>query len=251
MIALQRNDVIAAVVAATQEDAAIIATTGHTGRALFSHGDRSGNFYVIGSMGCASSIALGVALHSPGVDVYCLDGDGAALMRLEAMVSIGRYRPINLTHVLLDNGSHESTGGQPTLSLGVDFPSIARAVGYASAVSGQGIEQLKAWLAPLRKSPGPHFLHVRTKLELKPPLPRPPGALLERTRRFSEHLRLACVERSREHVQGPARSRPERHSAAGCNLDHVKPRGSEESGSVPPSDPQERAELVHSYWDGV
>jgi len=84
-------------------------------------------------MGCASSVALGIAMHTPGRRIVVLDGDGAALMRLEAMVSIGHYLPKNLVHVVLDNESYESTGGQSTLSRSVDFCGIAIACGYRTA----------------------------------------------------------------------------------------------------------------------
>ena len=85
---------------------------------------------MVGSMGCASSFGLGIAIARPDRRVIVLDGDGAALMRLGAMATVGFTRPDNLVHVLLDNGIHESTGGQTTVSASIDFPSIASACGY-------------------------------------------------------------------------------------------------------------------------
>jgi len=189
MTALDRSEVIAALVACAREPDAIVATTGYTGRALWANGDRSGNFYVVGSMGCASSVALGVSLNAPGVVVYCLDGDGAALMRLEAMVSIGRYRPPHLVHMILDNGAHESTGAQATLSGGVDFVALAHAVGYSGAVRCDSLVHVRESLLSAQASTGAHLLHVPTKLGKNGSLPRPPDTLFERSRRFSEHLR--------------------------------------------------------------
>ena len=124
-----------AILAAATPHDAIVATTGYTGRELFALDDRSANFYMVGSMGCASSIGLGIALTRPDRRIIVLDGDGALLMRLGAMTTTGRCRPSNLIHILLDNASHESTGGQATASPGVDFCAIAAACGYAGVHS--------------------------------------------------------------------------------------------------------------------
>src|SRR6185503_5573567 len=95
----------------------IVSTTGKTSRELFIARDSENHFYVVGSMGCASTIGLGLAQHwKRKGKVIVLDGDGAALMRLEAMVSVGFMQPENLIHVVLDNNAHDSTGGQQTLS---------------------------------------------------------------------------------------------------------------------------------------
>ena len=99
----------------------MIATTGMTGRELFAIADKPRNLYQVGSMGCAAPMGLGVALNVEG-PVVVLDGDGAALMKMGALATIGAYRPENLIHVVLDNGTYDSTGGQPTVSPSVDSP---------------------------------------------------------------------------------------------------------------------------------
>jgi phosphonopyruvate decarboxylase len=119
-----------AVQAATGDDDVVVATTGYTGRELAALDDRPNQIYMVGSMGCASSFGLGIAIARPDRRVIVLDGDGAALMRLGAMATVGFRRPDNLVHVLLDNGIHESTGGQTTVSASIDFPAIASACGY-------------------------------------------------------------------------------------------------------------------------
>ena len=118
---------------ATDKDV-LIATTGYTGRELYGCSDRPNQLYMVGSMGCASSLGMGLALASPRHRVIVIDGDGAALMRLGAMTSIGYERPANLIHILLDNSVHESTGAQPTVSKSVDFCSIASACGYENVI---------------------------------------------------------------------------------------------------------------------
>ena len=120
------------------DDALFVATTGKTARELFAVRKRLAHkhdqdFLTVGSMGCAASIALGIARYQPNKRIVLLDGDGACLMRLEAMATIGHYQPSNLTHIIIDNESYESTGAQATLSPSVNFAEIARACGYPHA----------------------------------------------------------------------------------------------------------------------
>src|SRR3546814_4314128 len=111
------------------DEAAIVATTGKCGRELFTLADGEQHLYQVGSMGCASAMGLGVALNVRR-PVIVLDGDGAALMKMGSMATIGAEAPANLIHILLDNGVHDSTGGQQTASPGVDFARVALACGY-------------------------------------------------------------------------------------------------------------------------
>ncbi|MGI9291552.1 MAG: phosphonopyruvate decarboxylase, partial [Gammaproteobacteria bacterium] len=126
-----RREILLAVQAAAPANSVIVATTGYTGRELFACEDRPNQIYMVGSMGCAVSLGLGIALAQPERPVIVLDGDGAALMRLGAQSIAGYEAPENLTHVLLDNAIHESTGGQATVARSVNFPAIAAASGYA------------------------------------------------------------------------------------------------------------------------
>ncbi|MFF2954066.1 phosphonopyruvate decarboxylase [Kitasatospora sp. NPDC057965] len=144
-------------------DAAIIATTGYTARELFGYADRPANFYMQGSMGHAPSIALGVALARPDRQVVVIDGDGAALMHLGTQSAIGDQAPANLLHVILDNGIHESTGGQRTTAGTTDFPAIARASGYRTAVRCTTLTDLTTALAGATATPGPHLIAVATR----------------------------------------------------------------------------------------
>ena len=170
---LLRHEAIAIVAEAAGDDALMVATTGKTGRELFAYKDRSNYFYTVGSMGCASSIGLGVALYQSSIPVIVLDGDGAVLMRLEAMVSIGHHRPSNFIHVILDNGAYDSTGGQQTLSAGVQFPELAMACGYQTALSVNKSGDLSAAIAAAVSATGPHLIHVKIRLGSAQNIPRP------------------------------------------------------------------------------
>jgi phosphonopyruvate decarboxylase len=184
--------IAAAIAAAAPREAALIASTGHIGRELFAAAERPGNLYVVGSMGCAASLALGVALEQPRRPVLALDGDGAALMRLEALAGIGHYRPPRLLHVVLDNRQHESTGGQASLAATVDFGAIAAACGYASAqriVQPAALEAaLARTLAGAAAQAGPHLLHVRVRPGHAPGLGRPTLSPVQVKQRFMAFL---------------------------------------------------------------
>ena len=108
----------------------IISANGFISRDLFDACDRNSNFYMIGSMGLASSIGLGVALKSTKKKIFVFDGDGNILMNLGSLITIGITKPKNLVHVIFDNSSHESTGGQPTATNKIQLSKIAKSANY-------------------------------------------------------------------------------------------------------------------------
>jgi phosphonopyruvate decarboxylase len=154
------------------ESTVVLASTGFCGRELYALDDRSNQLYMVGSMGCLTPFALGLALTRPDLHVVALDGDGAALMRMGAFATIGAYGPANLTHVLLDNGAHDSTGGQATVSAQVSFAGVAAACGYASAVESDDLAVLDEVLAS-PKLEGPRFVRLAIRRGTPDGLPRP------------------------------------------------------------------------------
>ena len=124
----------------------MLASTGFCGRELYAIEDRPNHLYMVGSMGCVVPLALGLALARPDLRVVALDGDGAALMRMGAFATVGAYGPPNLRHLLLDNGAHDSTGGQATVSPNVSFAQVAAACGYASSLETDALSAISAWL---------------------------------------------------------------------------------------------------------
>ncbi|MDT8321425.1 MAG: phosphonopyruvate decarboxylase [Xanthomonadales bacterium] len=168
---LSRREALAEVIGATPEDSSVvIGTTGYTGRELFALADRSNHFYMVGSMGCASSFGLGLSLALPEQRVLVADGDGAALMRMGNLATVGAYGRQNFSHLLLDNGLHESTGGQSTVSRGLSFAGIARACAYRAAEEGTTVEDVQRFLADHE---GPALLHLKIKAGVPAGLPRP------------------------------------------------------------------------------
>ena len=167
--------------------AAVIATTGYCGRELFTIADRPQHFYQVGSMGCASAMALGVALKVRR-PVVVLDGDGAALMKMGTIATIGAEAPENLIHVVLDNGIHDSTGGQATVSATVDFAQVARSCGYPQASSADSLEGFERAFQGALTGPGPHLLHMRILPGSMATLGRPTVKPPEVARRFQAFL---------------------------------------------------------------
>ncbi len=108
----------------------IISANGFISRDLFSTFDRDSNFYMIGSMGLASSIVLGIAIKSPRKRIFVFDGDGNILMNLGSLITIGSIQPKNFVHIIFDNHVHESTGGQPTTSNKIKIGTIAEKANY-------------------------------------------------------------------------------------------------------------------------
>jgi len=166
---------------------AVIATTGKCGRELFALADRPQHFYQVGSMGGASAMGLGVTLNTQR-PVVVLDGDGAALMKLGNLATIGSYAPRNLVHVILDNGRHDSTGGQATVSPNVDFAMIAVACGYATGAACDSLSGFEGALRATRTLPGPHLIHMRIAPGALATLGRPTVAPPEIARRFRAFL---------------------------------------------------------------
>jgi phosphonopyruvate decarboxylase len=173
--------------AAIPEDAAVVATTGKCGRELFTLADRPQHIYQVGSMGGASAMGLGIALNAKR-PVVVLDGDGAALMKMGNFATIGAYRPKNLIHIVFDNGVHDSTGGQMTVSDSVDFAKVALATGYASALPVDDVSGFDKAFALARTQEGPHLIHARIKPGSMEKLGRPTVKPPEVATRFKAFL---------------------------------------------------------------
>jgi phosphonopyruvate decarboxylase len=177
---------------ADERTPAIIATTGKLSRELYELDDRDASkknrFYMVGSMGCAAGFGLGVARAQPERPVIVLDGDGALLMKLGSLATIGATSPRNLHHIVLDNGAHESTGGQPTPSPAVDFALMAIAAGYRSAATVSDPKELLSIAQRQLAQPGPTLLRVMITTGARKDLGRPRLPPRECYLRFSAFL---------------------------------------------------------------
>ncbi len=169
------------------QDTVVIATTGYTGRELYALADRPNQLYMVGSMGCASSFGLGLALARPDLKVIVIDGDGAALMRLGNFATAGTYAGPNFHHIVLDNEVHDSTGAQATVAAGINFADIAAACGYTTAIDGDTTEVIEHMMTT-DNTEGPRFAHVKILSGTQPDLPRPAVTPPEVLRRLMQHI---------------------------------------------------------------
>jgi len=177
-----------------EKDSLLVATTGFTGRELYAIKDRENHFYMVGSMGCALPFGLGLSLTLAQKKTVVLDGDGALLMHLGAMVTAGSYARGNLIHIVFDNESYASTGGQPSLSSRLDFCSLAASCGYQQVVCTNRPEALKNILRR-RPAAGSCFIHFKVNRRTLVNLPRPRVRPEAVCRRFQNLIR-----RTREDV---------------------------------------------------
>lgn len=191
-----RREALERVIAHTPLDSTVVlASTGFCGRELYALDDRPNQLYMVGSMGCVMPLALGLSLARPDLHVVALDGDGAALMRMGAFATLGAYGRGNLTHLLLDNGAHDSTGGQATVSPQVSFAGVAAACGYASAIEGDDLSLVDTLLrrpaAGEDEPHGPRFARLTIRRGTPDGLPRPTISPADVKARLMRHLGVA------------------------------------------------------------
>ncbi|MBR2255646.1 MAG: phosphonopyruvate decarboxylase [Candidatus Methanomethylophilaceae archaeon] len=187
---LVREEAISEVVA-TMPDALFVSTTGMASRELYELREARGeghdrDFLTVGSMGHASQIALGMALSLPGTDIVCIDGDGAALMHMGGMSTIASQSPRNLCHVVINNGVHDSVGGQPTVSREVDLEGVARSLGYRTAVTVRTPEEIRD---ALTGSERPAFVQIMVRRGHRKDLGRPATTPEENKRALMGRIR--------------------------------------------------------------
>ena len=144
----------------------IISANGFLSRDLFNTFEKPSNFYMLGSMGLASSIGLGIAIKNPKKKIFVFDGDGNILMNLGSLTTIGNLKPKNLIHIVFDNNSHESTGGQPTTTNKIQLDKIAQVVNY-KIFKVENELQLSSIMKRIKKMVGPIMILIKIKKSKK------------------------------------------------------------------------------------
>lgn len=175
---MSREEALTTVLDVLGPDDVTVCTTGKASRELFEYRcvrkqTHSNDFLTVGSMGHASQIALGIALHAAGRRVVCIDGDGAVIMHMGALAIIGQRAPPTFLHVILNNGAHDSVGGQPTAGFEIDVVSIATSCGYRLALRVETMEELRSALRRVLSAEGPAMLEVRVRKGARANLGRP------------------------------------------------------------------------------
>lgn len=189
---MTREEIIEHIVAFTSNDP-IVSTTGKASRELFEIREARGeghakDFLTVGSMGHASSIALGIALQKPEKKVWIIDGDGAVLMHMGSMAVIGATGPKNVVHVVINNGAHETVGGMPTVAGKVDLVTVAKGCGYPHAVSVADFEALDEALNEAKARDELSLIEVKCAIGARDDLGRPTTTAKENKENFMRHL---------------------------------------------------------------
>jgi phosphonopyruvate decarboxylase len=175
---LSRETAIQTLLSHLDDQDIIVSTTGKASRELFESraAKQSGHqrdFLTVGSMGHANQIALGIAMEKPNRMVYCFDGDGAALMHTGGLGIIGNYKSRNFKHILFNNGSHESVGGQPTIGLEIDLKPIAEGFKYNDVMQASSADEIDALMPRLKDLDGPVLLEIQIASSSRSDLGRP------------------------------------------------------------------------------
>ena len=192
-IGISREEAINEITKKLSENHLIVSTTGMPSRELFEYREfcKDGHhkdFLTVGGMGHASQIALGLAKTRLDKEVICLDGDGAAIMHLGSFAIIGQSKCNNLIHIVLNNGVHDSVGGQPTVGMDINFCSIALSCGYQSATKIEDLKKIDQIFNKFFKEKGPHFLEVIVRPGNRSNLGRPTSTPEENKIAIMEHL---------------------------------------------------------------
>jgi phosphonopyruvate decarboxylase len=190
---LCREAAIGQILEALHPDDVVVATTGKCARELAelrtSRGEPQNDFLTVGGMGHTASIAFGIALARPARRVVCLDGDGSILMHMGAAAIIGSRKPGNFVHVLLNNQSHESVGGQPTVAGQMDFAEIARGCGYKAFRQARSLEEIVEIFSSLLPGDGPVLIEILLCIGSRKNLGRPQASPQQNKLAVMAHLK--------------------------------------------------------------
>lgn len=175
---MSREEAIEKIMLSAPETAAFVSTTGMASRELYELRDKYNqghekDFLTVGGMGHASQIALAIAMQKKDRKIFCIDGDGASIMQMGGMATIGTRSPKNMIHVVLNNGAHDSVGGQPTVGRKIDLCGIAKACGYENVIKVETKAGLEKVLEDVKTADGLTFLEVLVKKGARKDLGRP------------------------------------------------------------------------------
>jgi thiamine pyrophosphate-dependent acetolactate synthase large subunit-like protein len=188
-----RESAIGRVFSKLPADALVVCANGHVGREAHRARDQKGNFYMIGSMGMAPSIALGLAIAKPDRTIVVLDGDGNVLMSMGTLARVAATKPKKFIHVCLDNAEYGSTGGQRTISADVKLEEVARGAGYQRAVRVRSLDELGGAIELALAAPGASFILSEVAggepRDLAPRVVHEPPAIARRVREAATGLK--------------------------------------------------------------
>ncbi|MEO8666059.1 MAG: phosphonopyruvate decarboxylase [Ignavibacteria bacterium] len=175
---LSREEAIEIILSNISANDVIVSTTGKTSREIFEYREKNeqghqNDFLTVGSMGHCSQIGFGIALKHKEKQIFVIDGDGALIMQMGSLSVFGSEAPENFKHIVINNGAHDSVGGQPTAGFRINFPGIASANGYKLTLTAETKEQIESEFIKLKQSRGPSLLEIRVHKGARKDLGRP------------------------------------------------------------------------------
>jgi phosphonopyruvate decarboxylase len=192
-LTLKREEALEIVLDEIADDDVVVATTGMISREIYECRERNNqghaqDFLTVGSMGHCSQIAMGIALSNRQKRVYCIDGDGAVIMHMGSLAIVGQYKGGNLIHIVVNNGKHDSVGGQPTVGFDIDIPAVAKACGYQEVVRVDSEDGIRQEMSRLRELGAPVLLEIYVLPGSRPDLGRPTGTSVRNKEGFMNFL---------------------------------------------------------------
>lgn len=187
-----REDIIRHIADVTGEDP-IVSTTGKASRELFEIREANNqghqyDFLTVGSMGHSSSIAFGIASQKADKKIWIIDGDGAVLMHMGSMALIGANAPKNVVHIVINNGAHETVGGQPTVAASIDFVGLAKSLGYPNAISVNSFDDFDKALYDAKNKSELSLIEVKCSIGARDDLGRPTTTAKENKENFMKYI---------------------------------------------------------------
>jgi phosphonopyruvate decarboxylase len=191
---MKREQALSVILDQIPAESIIVSTTGKTSREIFElreikQQSHSGDFLTVGSMGHCSSIATGIAISKPDRKVICIDGDGALIMHMGALATVAKLKPNNFYHILINNQSHESVGGQETAAKHINISNLAHANYYNNVHSFNDIESMKAKFNLLISEMGPVFIEICVNVGSRNNLGRPTISPKDNKLNFMEYIK--------------------------------------------------------------
>ncbi|MFK7832131.1 MAG: phosphonopyruvate decarboxylase [Winogradskyella sp.] len=193
--ALDREGAVKLIIDQLQDDDIVVSTTGKTSREVFEYREELGqthekDFLTVGAMGHTSSIALGIAIEKKDRNVFCFDGDGSVIMHMGSLAINGMMKDVNnFKHIIINNGAHDSVGGQPTVGFDIDFSKIAEGCGYTLVASASEIDDIKEKIASMAAHKGRALLEIKVNKGARENLGRPTTTPKENKTAFKTFLK--------------------------------------------------------------
>jgi len=190
---LNREGAVKKIIDLINKEDIVVSTTGKTSREVFEYREEIGDgherdFLTVGGMGHTNQIALGIAISKPNRTVYCIDGDGAVLMHTGSLGIIGDLAPPNMKHIIINNGAHDSVGGQPTIGFDIDFKKIAKGFNYKEIFQIRTLKEFDTVFENFKNSTGPSLLEILVNKGARKDLGRPTISPKENKLNFIENL---------------------------------------------------------------